>query len=132
MADRQQSTEIQEAPRALVPYSGKGMQTDLVLALALGIGIVAGLRSLTAPAAVSWAACLGWLDLHGFPLAFMGSRVAVGTFSALAILEYVGDLLPSTPARTRPGPLIARILSGGLCGASLSASAGHSLALGAA
>jgi uncharacterized membrane protein len=35
------------------------MSPDLVLALsALGIGIVAGLRSLTAPAAVSWAAYL--------------------------------------------------------------------------
>ncbi len=37
----------------------------LVLLLALLIGVVAGLRSLTAPAVVSWAAFLGWINLHG-------------------------------------------------------------------
>ena len=31
--------------------------------LALLIGVVAGLRTMTAPAAVSWAAYLGWLPL---------------------------------------------------------------------
>lgn len=107
------------------------MHTDLVFVLAIGIGIVAGLRSLTAPAAVSWAACLGWLNLHGSPLAFMGSRVAVVIFSLLAIAEYVTDLLPSTPRRTMPGPLIARAVTGGLSGAALCASAGRSMALGA-
>jgi uncharacterized membrane protein len=107
------------------------MHPDLILALAVGIGVVAGLRSLTAPAAVSWAACLGWLDLHGSPLAFMGSRVAVVIFSLLAIAEYVADLLPSAPSRTTPGPLIARIVSGGLCGACLCVSAGRFAWVGA-
>jgi uncharacterized membrane protein len=107
------------------------MHSNLVLALAVGIGFVAGLRSLAAPAAVSWAACLGWLDLHGSPLAFMGSKVAVVIFSLLAIAEYVADLLPSTPSRTTPGPLIARFVTGGLSGASLCAAADRSLALGA-
>ena len=108
------------------------MHSDLVVALAVGIGFVAGLRSLTAPAATSWAACAGWLDLHGSPLAFMGSRVAVVIFSLLAILEYVADQLPSTPRRTTPGPLVARIVTGELSGACLCASAGRSLALGGA
>lgn len=107
------------------------MHTDLVFALAVGIGIVAGLRSLTAPAAVSWAAHLGWLDLQGSSLAFMGSTVAVVIFSLLAVAEYVADLLPTTPRRTTPGPLIARIVTGGLSGACLCASAGRSLPLGA-
>ena len=44
---------------------------NYVFVLALGIGIVAGLRSLTAPAVVAWAAHLGWLNLHGTSLAFM-------------------------------------------------------------
>ena len=98
---------------------------------ALGIGFVAGLRSLTAPAAVSWAAHLGWLDLHGSPLAFMGSTAAVVVFTLLALFEYVGDQLPKTPPRTSPGPLITRIITGGLSGASLCAAAGQSLAVGA-
>ena len=87
--------------------------------LAVGIGIVAGLRSLTAPAAVSWAARLGWLSLGGTGLAWMGSTAAVVLFSLLATAEYIADLLPQTPRRTMTGPLVARILMGGLCGASL-------------
>jgi uncharacterized membrane protein len=43
--------------------------------LALLIGVVAGLRTMTAPAAVSWAAHLGGLPLQGTPLAFMGATV---------------------------------------------------------
>ena len=33
----------------------------MIYLLALLIGVVAGLRAMTAPAAVSWAAYLGWL-----------------------------------------------------------------------
>jgi uncharacterized membrane protein len=107
------------------------MHTDMVFVLAVGIGFVAGLRSLTAPAAVSWADHLGWLNLSDSPLNFMGSTVAVAIFSVLAVAEYVADLLPTTPSRTTPGPLIARIMMGGLCGASLWVSAGRSLPVGA-
>jgi uncharacterized membrane protein len=107
------------------------MNANYAFALAVGIGIVAGLRSLTAPAVTSWAAHLGGLDLHGSPLAFMGSTAAVAMFSLLAIVEFVGDVLPKTPRRTAPGPLIARIIMGGLCGACLCASANRSLFAGA-
>jgi uncharacterized membrane protein len=94
-----------------------------VLVLAAGIGFVAGLRSLTAPAAVSWAAYLGWLNPQGSPLAFMGSSAAVAILSIMALAEYVVDLLPRTPRRTRPGSLTWRILMGGLAAACLSVSA---------
>ena len=108
------------------------MNPNYVLALALGIGIVAGLRAMTAPAVVSWAAHLGRLNLHVTPLAFMGSTVAVAIFSLAAIGEFVNDVLPKTPSRTAPGPLIARIVTGCLSGACLCASAGQSLLIGAA
>ncbi len=107
------------------------MSTNYIFALAIGIGIVAGLRAMTAPAAISWGAYLGWLNLHGSPLSFMGSVVAVAIFSLAAIGEYVNDKLPKTPARTAPPQLIARILMGGLSGACLCASAGQSLIVGA-
>jgi uncharacterized membrane protein len=107
------------------------MNPAYVFGAAFGIGIVAGLRSATAPALVSWATHLGWLDLHSSPLAFMGSMAAVAIFSLLALAEYVGDLLPRTPSRTMPGPLGFRIIMGGLCGGSLCAAAGQSLAAGA-
>src|SRR4030095_6310173 len=98
-----------------------------VFVLALGIGIVAGLRSLTAPAVVAWGAHLGWLNLQGSPLAFMGSTVAVAIFSVLAIGELIADKLPGMQKRTAPVPLLARFLTGGLCGASLCAAAGEAL-----
>jgi uncharacterized membrane protein len=104
---------------------------NYLFALALGIGLVAGLRSLTAPAAVSWGAHLGRLALNGSPFAFMGSKAAVAVLSLLALVEYVGDLLPKTPSRIAPGPLIARIISGGFCGVCLYVSAGQSWIPGA-
>jgi len=104
---------------------------NYVFVFAIGIGIVAGLRSLTAPAVIAWAAHLGWLNLHGSPLAFIGSTTAVAIFSLLAIGELVADKLPNTPKRTAIVPLLARIVLGGLCGACLCAVAGKSLLAGA-
>jgi uncharacterized membrane protein len=108
------------------------MNTNYIMFFAFGIGVVAGLRALTPPAAVAWAAHLGWLHLLDSPLAFMASTWAVILFSALAVFELVGDLLPTTPRRTAPAPLGARFISGGLCGASVCASAGQSLLVGIA
>jgi uncharacterized membrane protein len=107
------------------------MSVNSIFFLAVGIGIVAGLRAMTAPAVVSWAAHLGWLNLHDSPLSFMGSAVAVAIFSLAAIAEYVNDKLPKTPSRTAPPSLIARIVMGGLSGACLFASAGQSSIAGA-
>jgi len=99
--------------------------------LAFAIGVVAGLRSMTAPAAVAWAARLGHLHLEGTPLSFLASPVAAYLLSALALGELVADKLPKTPSRTRPGPFVGRIITGGLAAAALTAGAGGSLALGA-
>jgi uncharacterized membrane protein len=101
-----------------------------LLVFAIGIGIVAGLRSLTAPAVVAWAAHIGWLNLHGSPIAFMGSTTAAIILSILAMAELIADKLPMTPKRTAPVPLVARIVTGGLCGACLCAAAGQSLGIG--
>ena len=94
--------------------------------------MVAGLRSMTAPAVVAWAAHLGWMNLSGSPLAFMGSRWSVIVFTILALGEFVGDLLPATPARTAAFPLIARIVIGAGVGASVAVAGGFLLWLGAA
>jgi len=103
---------------------------NYVLLFALGIGFAAGLRALTPPAIVAWAAYFGWLDLNNTPLAFMGSIISAIIFSILAVFELIGDLRPSTPKRTAPAPLIARILTGGLCGACVCAAANQSLIIG--
>jgi uncharacterized membrane protein len=107
------------------------MVGQMAFVLALGIGIVAGLRSLTAPAVVAWAAHLNWLNLPGSPLAFMGSTAAVVIFSVLAVGELIADKLPTTGKRTAPAPLVARIITGGLCGACLRTSTAQSLLVGA-
>ena len=84
---------------------------------ALLIGIVAGLRAMTAPATVSWAAFMGWLPLGESWAAFMGYRFTPWVFSALAIVEYVTDQLPYTPSRKVPQQFGARLVSGAFCGA---------------
>ncbi|MCC4597790.1 DUF4126 domain-containing protein [Xanthomonas campestris pv. phormiicola] len=90
-----------------------------LLVVALLIGIVAGLRAMTAPAVVSWAASLGVLPLIGTPLAFLGWRFTPWIVSLLAIGELVTDQLPGTPSRKVPLQFGTRIVTGGLCGAAV-------------
>lgn len=91
---------------------------------ALLIGVVAGLRAMTAPAAVAWGAWLGSLPLAGTWAGFMGHWIAVALFTILAIGELITDQLPSTPSRKVPMQFGARIVMGAFCGAVLGASAG--------
>jgi uncharacterized membrane protein len=107
------------------------MAPNLVLLLAFLIGVVSGLRSLTAPAVVAWAAHRGWINLNHAPLQFMGSTAAVVVFTLFAVVELVADQLPSAPSRTAPPGLIARIVLGGLSGAAIAVSGAQSIAIGA-
>jgi uncharacterized membrane protein len=104
----------------------------IISLLALLIGVVAGLRTFTAPAAISWAAHLGWLPLGGTPLAFMGSVWAVGILTVLALVEFVIDQLPSAPSRKAARGFGARIVSGALSGAAVGAPSGWLIAGGIA
>jgi uncharacterized membrane protein len=96
----------------------------LAYLLALVIGIVAGLRAMTAPAAVSWAAHLGLLELEGTWLAFLGYAWTPWILTALALGELVTDQLPQTPSRTVPIQFGTRILTGALSGAAIGTAAG--------
>src|ERR1700734_571069 len=95
------------------------MNTSIVLCLAFAIGVIAGLRTFTAPAVVCWAAYLGWINLHGSHLAFLGSIITAVIVTLLAIFELVNENLPKPPNRTTPGPLGARIVIGALSGRAL-------------
>ena len=95
-----------------------------VYLLALLIGVVAGLRTVTAPAAVSWAAHFGWLDLSGTWLAFLSSAWARWSLTLLALVELVTDQLPSTPSRTVPVQFGARLVSGAVAGAAVGTDGG--------
>ena len=94
------------------------------LLLAFLIGVVAGLRSMTAPAAVSWAARAGWLRLSATPLAFMGYAATPWVLTLFALAELVTDQLPKTPSRKAPPGFVARLVTGAFCGAALAAAAG--------
>jgi uncharacterized membrane protein len=91
---------------------------------ALLIGVVAGLRSMTAPAAVSWAARLGWIDLSNTWLAILGYTATPYILSLLAAGELINDKLPKTPSRKAAVPFAFRIVMGGLCGAALGVDGG--------
>ena len=101
-----------------------------VLLLAFLIGAIAGLRALTAPAAVAWAG-FGHGILNHTSLRFMGRLPTAIIFAALAALELVADQLPTTPSRLAPTGLISRIVTGGLSGACLAAADAESIAVGA-
>ncbi len=80
------------------------------------IGTVAGLRSMTAPAATLLARNSVWAG----PVAF----AAAG--------EMIVDKLPVAPARTLPPALAVRVLSGALCGRALAGDGGTAKLLGLA
>lgn len=96
----------------------------LVVVLAALIGVVAGLRAMMAPAAVSWAAYLGWLDLSGTWLSFAGHWLTPWILTLAAIGELITDQLPSTPGRKTPPQFGARILMGAISGAAIGTAGG--------
>jgi uncharacterized membrane protein len=100
----------------------------MLYAVALLAGVLAGSRAFMAPAAVSWAARLGHLDLNGSWLAFMGYVWTPWIFTLLAVVEMVLDQLPSTPSRKVPMQFGARIISGALSGATIGVAGGSWIA----
>jgi len=109
------------------------MNPNFVLLVVGGlcIGIVAGMRALTAPAVTSWAVRLGWLDLTGFHFARFGTTVTAVVLSLLALLELINDKRPTAPNRTAPLGFGARLFTGTLSAIVIFASAHQSLLLGA-
>ena len=99
-----------------------------VYLLAFLIGIVAGLRTMTAPTAVAWAIYFGHLDLRGTWLAFLGNVWVRWILTVLALGELVTDQLPSTPSRTVPLQFGGRIVMGSLSGAAIAAASGSWIA----
>ena len=80
------------------------------------LGVVAGMRTMTPLAVLSWFTWLGlfhesrwgsWMGL--LPVAIVLTLAALG--------EYVVDLLPQTPSRKEPALVMARLVCGVLAGA---------------
>ncbi|HXC96926.1 MAG TPA: DUF4126 family protein [Edaphobacter sp.] len=85
------------------------------------LGVVTGMRSMTAMAVLCWFAYRGDLSLDDTWASWAAKLVTAIIFTVLALAELVADKLPKTPNRTAPGPLIVRIIMGGLVGSIVAA-----------
>jgi uncharacterized membrane protein len=80
------------------------------------LGVVTGMRSMTALAVVCWFAWLGLLPETGWAH-WSATLAAAIVFGLCALAEYAGDLSPKAPSRTTMFPLTVRILFGAMAGA---------------
>jgi uncharacterized membrane protein len=92
------------------------------------LGVVVGLRTMTPPAMLAWAAWLGWAPIDRTVFAFLGSIWSRVLLTLAALGEFVTDQLPSTPSRTVPVQFGARLVSGGFCGATIGMAFGQTYA----
>ncbi len=83
--------------------------------LVMLLGVCTGLRTLTPVAVLCWFAYRGALHFLGWR-SFTANLIAVIVFTLMALGEYIGDKLPSTPSRTAPVGLLGRSLFGAFAG----------------
>ncbi len=93
------------------------MTQVLVIVLAVLIGVIAGLRALTAPAVVAWGAFLGWIDVDGKWSEWVAHPITVTVLTIFLLVELVTDQLPKTPSRKTAPQFITRLLMGAFAGA---------------
>jgi uncharacterized membrane protein len=86
------------------------MRRSYTPVLAVGIGAVAGLRTLTAPAVLAWAAKRRWIRMGNSPFATIISAKASKRMTDFAVSELIADKLPFT-GRLRPA--LCRVPSAG-------------------
>ena len=84
------------------------------LAVSAGLGAVAGMRSMLAPALLAPRA----RARDGVVGAALGSRAASRVTPILAVLELMADKWPRMPSRIGPLPLLGRLVSGAMAGMS--------------
>ena len=101
------------------------MTHALVLLLALLIGVVAGLRTFTAPAVIAWAALLQWINVDGTWASWMGHWITVAILTVLAVAELISDQMPAMPSRKTAPQFLARLVTGAFSGAVLGTAWGY-------
>src|SRR5262245_41447770 len=89
--------------------------------LALLIGLVAGLRTMAAPAMVCWAVTYRLRNLRRGWLVFLGNVWVRWILTLFALVELVIDQLPTRPSGTVPVAFGARMVTGALSGAAVGA-----------
>ncbi|RKH23114.1 DUF4126 domain-containing protein [Corallococcus sp. CA041A] len=96
------------------------MRTNNEIWTAAGFGVLAGMRSMTAPAFLSRELSRKPTRALKRALPGLASRKVSQRLGFLALGELVGDKSPKTPARTALPVLTGRILSGAITGAAVS------------
>lgn len=88
--------------------------------IAAGLGVIAGMRSMTAPAALSHH--LSHHPANGLghsKFRFLRSPIFSTASKLLAAGEMIGDKAPQMPDRIKPASLAVRAASGGMVGAAV-------------
>lgn len=87
---------------------------------AIGLGNVAGIRSMVAPSIVSdYFSSHQNINLYKSRINFMQSPMTSAITKALSMAEFAGDKLPGTPDRIILPQVLGRIASGALVGATI-------------
>jgi uncharacterized membrane protein len=102
------------------------MDMGAVVGRALGIGVVAGLRSATAPAVLARAHARGVISLpEGGLLGLLADRRLARLLPLQMVGEMIVDKLPFVPSRLASGPLGGRLVIGALTGAAVTRGSGQ-------
>ena len=101
-----------------------------VVSIAAGLGAVAGLRSMMAPAVLALAVRRGWMRPQRGAAKVLRRGLTTRITSAMAVGEMIVDALPIAPDRRIPPSLAWRITSGALVGAAVANSGHKPLAIG--
>ena len=102
------------------------MTQVVVIVLAVLIGVIAGLRAMTAPAVVSWGAFLGWIGLDGKWSEWVAHPITVTVLTIFLLVELVTDQLPKTPSRKTTPQFATRLITGAFAGAVIGSVSHHS------
>jgi len=109
-----------------------GSNGSKTLLKAIGLGVIAGMRSMSAPALVSnHIARSQPEEISDSPFKVMGYQKTATLLKGLAIGEMIADKLPVVPARVSTGPLIVRVISGAISGGAVCAAEGERAGRGA-
>lgn len=101
-------------------------RNNTILALAAGMGCIAGMRSMSAPALLSRHISGGPPADGSEVVRLLAQRRAAGALTFFAAGEMLADKMPFMRSRTEPVSLAGRMLSGAITGGAIAEYAGGS------
>ncbi len=105
---------------AAVEHEVERVRRDRVL-ITVGFGVLAGMRSMSAPALLSYHLSQRPSEAPEGQPNLLASKWTARALAVLATGEVIADKMPWMPSRLSPPALLGRVLSGALTGAAVSA-----------